>query len=47
MGYEEIAGEHQIPQMLAASPRERLQHLLDLLDFEERLHRARIVPREK
>jgi hypothetical protein len=46
-GYEEIAGVNQIPGMLALSPRERLQLLIDMLDFEELAHRARILPRER
>jgi hypothetical protein len=46
MGYEEIAGEHQIPEMLSLAPRARLQLLVDMLDFEDRAHRARIVPRK-
>jgi hypothetical protein len=41
MGKESVAGEDQIGQMLRASPRERLQCLLDMLDFEERAHGAR------
>jgi hypothetical protein len=41
MGMESVAGEDQIAQRLAASPRERLQWLLDVLAFEERAHRAR------
>jgi hypothetical protein len=41
MGHESVAGEDQIAQMLALSPRERLQLLLDALAFEERAHRAR------
>ena len=43
MGQESAAGEDQIAQMLAASPRERLRCLLDMLAFEERAHRARPV----
>ncbi len=45
MGKESVAGEDQIAQMLASSPRERLQCLLDMLAFEERAHRARPVPK--
>lgn len=45
MGVGSVAGEDQIAQMLAASPRERLQCLLDMLGFEERAHRARPLPR--
>jgi len=39
-----VAGEDQIAQMLAATPRERLRCLLDMLAFEERAHRARVAP---
>jgi hypothetical protein len=46
MGHEEVAGADQIAQMLAATPRERLQCLADMLDFEERAHKARLLPRE-
>jgi hypothetical protein len=45
MGMESVAGEDQIAQMLAASPRERLQCLLDMLAFEERAHQARPFPK--
>ena len=45
MGMESVAGADQIAQMLAASPRERLQCLLDMLAFEERAHRARLLPK--
>jgi hypothetical protein len=45
MGMEAVAGEDQIAQMLAATPRERLQCLLDMLAFEERAHRARPLPK--
>lgn len=41
---EEIAGADQIVRLLALSPRERLQYLLDMLDFEERVAGARVVP---
>ena len=41
MGQESVAGEDQIPQMLAATPRERLRCLVEMLDFEDRAHRAR------
>jgi hypothetical protein len=44
MGRESVAGEDQIAQMLAASPRERLRCLVEMLDFEERAHRARPIP---
>ena len=37
---EEVAGADQIPQMLAATPRDRLRLLLDMLAFEERAHKA-------
>ena len=43
---EEVAGADQIPQMLAATPRERLRLLLDALAFEERAHRATRLPPE-
>jgi hypothetical protein len=46
MGYEQVAGEHQIPEMLTLSPRQRLELLEDMLAFEERLHGARLVPRK-
>jgi hypothetical protein len=45
MGMDSVAGEDQIAQMLAASPRERLQCLLDMLAFEERAHRAQPIPK--
>jgi len=44
MGQEDVAGADQIVQLLAVSPRERLQYLLDTLDFEDRLHQARRIP---
>lgn len=44
MGLEEVPGADQIAQMLAVTPRERLQCLLDMLAFEERAHRAVLVP---
>lgn len=44
MGQEEVAGADQIAQMLAATPRERLMCLLDMLAFEERAHRAIRLP---
>ncbi len=47
MGTEDIAGADQIDRMLALSPHERLQRLLDMLEFEARAHRARILPRER
>lgn len=40
MGREQVAGEDQIAQMLGVAPRERLRWLLEMLDFEERAHRA-------
>ena len=43
-GLEEVPGADQIAQMLAVTPRERLQCLLDMLAFEERAHRAVLVP---
>jgi hypothetical protein len=45
MGQESVAGEDQIAQMLAATPRERLRCLLEMLAFEERAHRARPLPK--
>jgi hypothetical protein len=45
MGTGSVAGEDQIAQMLATSPRERLQCLLDMLAFEERARRARPLPK--
>ena len=47
MGLEDVAGADQIDRMLALTPRERLRLLLDMLDFEARAHRARILPRER
>lgn len=44
MGLEAVAGEDQIAQMLAAPPRDRLRCLVEMLEFEERAHRARPVP---
>lgn len=46
MGSEDVAGADQIAQVLALSPRERLQYLLDMLAFEERAHSARRLPPE-
>jgi len=45
IGQEAVPGIDQIPQMLAASPRERLQCLLEMLAFEERAHKAVRLPR--
>jgi hypothetical protein len=47
MGTEEVAGADQIDRMLALTPCERLRLLRDTLDFEERAHRARILPQER
>lgn len=47
MGKDSVAGEDQIAQMLAASPRERLECLLEMLAFEERARRARPVPKAR
>jgi hypothetical protein len=44
---DDVAGGDQIAQMLAATPRERLQLLLDMLAFEERAHGAIPLPRER
>jgi hypothetical protein len=46
VGREEVAGADQIPQMLAATPRERLQLLVEMIAFEERAHRAVRLPRK-
>jgi hypothetical protein len=43
---EDVAGASQIAAMLALTPRERLQSLLDGLAFEERAHQARILALE-
>ncbi len=40
LGREQVAGADQIAQMLAATPRERLQMLLDMLAFDERARKA-------
>ncbi len=45
MGQEDVPGADQISQMLAASPRERLQCLLEMLEFEERAHEAVRLPK--
>ena len=45
MGREDVPGADQIPQMLAASPRERLRCLMEMLAFEERAHRAVRLPK--
>jgi hypothetical protein len=47
VGRESVAGEDQIDQMLAASPAERLRCLVEMLEFEERAHRARLVPKAR
>ena len=47
VGGESVAGEDQIEQMLAASPRERLRCLVEMLEFEERAHVARLVPKAR
>jgi hypothetical protein len=47
LGEESVAGEDQIAQMLAATPRERLRCLVEMLEFEERAHRARPVPKAR
>jgi hypothetical protein len=47
MGKESVAGQDQIAQMLAATPRERLRCLVEMLDFEDRAHRARLLPRAR
>ena len=41
---EVVTGADQIPALLGASPRERLQLLTDAVAFEERAHRARRLP---
>ena len=40
-----VPGGDQIAAVLALSPRERLRCLVEMLRFEERAHRARVVPR--
>jgi hypothetical protein len=45
MGQGDVPGADQIPQMLAASPRERLQCLVEMLAFEERAHKAVRLPK--
>jgi hypothetical protein len=47
MGEESVAGADQIPQMLAATPRERLRCLVEMLAFEDRAHRARPLPKAR
>ena len=47
LGREEAPGVDQIAQMLAATPRERLQVLVDMVAFEERAHRAIRLPPER
>ena len=42
-----MAGADQIAQMLAVTPRERLQLLLAMLAFEERARRATRLSRER
>jgi hypothetical protein len=44
IGQDDVAGADQIPQMLAASPRQRLECLLEMLSFEERAHKAVRLP---
>jgi hypothetical protein len=43
MGRESVAGEDQVDQMLAATPAERLRCLVEMLEFEDRAHRARAL----
>ena len=45
MGREDVPGADQISQMLAASPRERLQCLVEMVAFEERAHKALRLPK--
>jgi hypothetical protein len=45
VGRESVAGEDQIGPMLAASPVERLRCLVEMIEFEERAHRARLIPK--
>ena len=47
MGREGVAGEDQIDQMLAATPAERLRCLVEMLEFEDRAHRARPLSRAR
>ena len=42
-----MAGEDQIEPMVAASPAERLRCLVEMIDFEERAHKARLVPKAR
>jgi hypothetical protein len=47
VGRESVAGEDQIDQMLAASPAERLRCLVDMIQFEDRAHRAKPLSRAR
>jgi hypothetical protein len=47
MGRESVAGGDQIEQMLAASPAERLRCLVEMIEFEERAHRANRLSRAR
>ena len=47
MGRESVAGEDQIDQMLAATPAERLHCLIEMLEFEDRAHRAKPLSRAR
>jgi hypothetical protein len=42
-----VAGEDQIDQMLAATPLERLRCLVEMIEFEERAHSAKLVPKAR
>jgi len=43
----DIPGADQMAHTLSLSPRERLRYLVETLEFEERLHRARPVARSR
>jgi hypothetical protein len=47
VGLESAAGEDQIEQMLAATPSERLRCLVEMLEFEDRAHRAKPLSRAR
>jgi hypothetical protein len=42
-----VVGEDQIEQMLAATPSERLRCLVEMLQFEDRAHRAKPLSRAR
>jgi hypothetical protein len=45
--HDGIAGADQIAYWLSLTPRERLQLLVEMVEFEDRLHRARLLPQER